>query len=53
MTIDMQPSMAQIVGTSRSSFSSSNGIEDTPLHNSAAISNADDYDIDTSNFAPP
>ncbi|XP_059440538.1 kinesin-like protein KIN-14E [Corylus avellana] len=53
MTIDMQPSMAQSVGTSRSSFSSSNGIEDTPLHNSAAISNADDYDSDTSNFAPP
>lgn len=53
MTIDMQPSMAQSVGTSRSSFSSSNGIEDTPLHNSAAISNGDDYDSDTSNFAPP
>lgn len=51
----MQPipsSMAQNVGTSRSSFSSSNGNDDTPLHNSASVSYGDDYDSDSSNFAP-
>ncbi|KAG2695069.1 hypothetical protein I3760_08G173200 [Carya illinoinensis] len=52
MTIDMQPSTAQSAGTSRSSFSSSNGNEDTPLHSSTAVSNGDDYDSDGSNFAP-
>lgn len=51
MTIDMPPVMAQTVRTSRSSFSSSNGNE-TPLHNSATISNGDGYDSDGSNFAP-
>ncbi|GMY39620.1 kinesin-like protein KIN-14E, partial [Fagus crenata] len=44
--------MAQNVGTSRSSFSSSNGNDDTPLHNSASVSYGDDYDSDSSNFAP-
>ncbi|KAB1200217.1 Kinesin-like calmodulin-binding protein [Morella rubra] len=53
MTIDMQPSITQSVGTSRPSFSSSNGNDDNPLHNSATISNGDDYDSDGSNFAPP
>ncbi|KAK9284824.1 hypothetical protein L1049_024001 [Liquidambar formosana] len=53
MTFDMQPIMAQSVRTSRSSFSSSNGNEETPLHNSTAVSNGEDYDSDGSNFAPP
>ncbi|PON82768.1 Kinesin-like protein [Trema orientale] len=46
--------MAQSVRTnSRSSFSSANASEDTPLHNSTAVSNGDEYDSDSSNFAPP
>ncbi|KAJ7953273.1 Kinesin-like calmodulin-binding protein like [Quillaja saponaria] len=52
MTIDTLPYMAQSVRTSRSSFSSSNGNEDTPLHISASVSNGDSYDSDVSNFAP-
>ncbi|MED6209431.1 Kinesin-like protein KIN-14I [Stylosanthes scabra] len=47
MTMDMPSSMA-----SRSSFSSSNGNEDTPVHPYANVSNGDDYDSDGSNFAP-
>ncbi|KAI4314690.1 hypothetical protein L6164_027576 [Bauhinia variegata] len=53
MTVDMPPSMAQNVRPSRSSFSSSNGHEETPVHSYAAVSNGDDYDSDGSNFAPP
>ncbi|KAI4327884.1 hypothetical protein L6164_020295 [Bauhinia variegata] len=52
MTVDMPPSMAQNVRPSRSSFSSGNGHEETPLHNYATVSNGDDYDSDGSNFAP-
>ncbi|KAI9114044.1 hypothetical protein K1719_015295 [Acacia pycnantha] len=36
--------------TNRPSFSSSNGYDDTPVH--AGVSNGDDYDSDSSNFAP-
>ncbi|XVF16068.1 hypothetical protein REPUB_Repub09cG0209100 [Reevesia pubescens] len=53
MTIDTLPSMAQSMRASRSSFSSSNGHEEAPLHNAASVSNGDDYDSDGSNFAPP
>lgn len=55
MTMDLHPSMAQSVRTSRSSFSSSNGNgnEDTPGHNSTSFSNGDDYDSDSSSVAPP
>ncbi|XP_031269240.1 kinesin-like protein KIN-14E [Pistacia vera] len=53
MTIDVQSSMAQSVRATRSSFSSSNGNEETPLHNPVSISNGDEYDSDGSNFAPP
>ncbi|KAF7829094.1 kinesin-like protein KIN-14E [Senna tora] len=53
MTIDMPSSMAQSERTNRSSFSSSNGNGDTSSHNYAASSNGDDYDSDSSNFAPP
>ncbi|KAM1174125.1 hypothetical protein ACFX13_027373 [Malus domestica] len=55
MTMDLHPSMAQSVRTSRSSFSSSNGNENTtPLHSSAAaaFANGDDYDSDSSSLAP-
>ncbi|XP_050132270.1 kinesin-like protein KIN-14E isoform X1 [Malus sylvestris] len=55
MTMDLHPSMAQSVRTSRSSFSSSNGNENTtPLHSSAAVAfaNGDDYDSDSSSLAP-
>ncbi|KAL5557375.1 hypothetical protein UlMin_039611 [Ulmus minor] len=48
----MQPSMAQSVRTSRSSFSSSNGNEDTPFNNYASASNGDEYDSDNSTMAP-
>ncbi|CAB4288034.1 unnamed protein product [Prunus armeniaca] len=50
--MDLHPSMAQSVRTGRSSFSSSNGNGDTPLHNAAALSNGDDYDSDSSSLAP-
>ncbi|WRX07867.1 MyTH4 domain - like 1 [Theobroma cacao] len=53
MTIDTLPSMAQSMRASRSSFSSSTGNEDAPLHSAGSISNGDDYDSDGSNFAPP
>ncbi|KAJ4713994.1 Kinesin-like calmodulin-binding protein [Melia azedarach] len=45
--------MAQSTRVTRSSFSSSNGNEETPLHISATFSNGDEYDSDGSNFAPP
>ncbi|XP_062102804.1 kinesin-like protein KIN-14E [Humulus lupulus] len=48
MTIDLQPSMAQSVRTSRPSFSSTNGNEDTPT-----LSNGDEYDSDSSNLTAP
>ncbi|KAJ1388898.1 Spindle pole body-associated protein Vik1/Cik1, microtubule binding domain [Sesbania bispinosa] len=44
--------MAQNARTSRSSFSSSNGNDDTPVNNCAAVSNTDDYDSDSSSYAP-
>ncbi|KAJ1380946.1 Prismane-like superfamily [Sesbania bispinosa] len=53
MAIDMPLSGAQSVRTNRSSFGSSNGNGDTPLHNYATVSNGDDYDSDGGNFAPP
>ncbi|KAL6222138.1 hypothetical protein ACLB2K_005530 [Fragaria x ananassa] len=53
MTMDLHPSTAQSVRTSRSSFSSSNGNEDTPVHNSTAFLNGDEYDSDSSSMAPP
>ncbi|XP_061355130.1 kinesin-like protein KIN-14E isoform X1 [Gastrolobium bilobum] len=53
MTIDMPQSIAQNVRASRSSFSSSNANEDTPVRNYASVSNDDDYDSDSTNFAPP
>ncbi|TXG59215.1 hypothetical protein EZV62_013788 [Acer yangbiense] len=49
MTTEVQSSMTQSVRAARSSFSSSFGNEDNPLHNS----NGDGYDSDGSNFAPP
>ncbi|XP_077216389.1 kinesin-like calmodulin-binding protein (ZWICHEL) [Tasmannia lanceolata] len=52
MTVDTPPVTAHSVRMSRSSLNSSNG-SDTPFHNSAAISNGDEYDSDGSNFAPP
>ncbi|KAG5123734.1 hypothetical protein JHK82_030471 [Glycine max] len=45
--------MTQSVRTNRSSFSSSNGNEATPVHNYASVSNGDGYDSEGSNFAPP
>ncbi|GAV64881.1 Kinesin domain-containing protein/FERM_M domain-containing protein/MyTH4 domain-containing protein/FERM_N domain-containing protein [Cephalotus follicularis] len=53
MTIDVHSSMAQSARTSRSSFGSINSNEQTLLHSSASMSNADDYDSDDSSFAPP
>ncbi|KAL5168787.1 Kinesin-like protein KIN-14I [Glycine soja] len=53
MTIDVPPSSGQSVRTNRSSFSSSNGNEATPVHNYASVSNGDGYDSEGSNFAPP
>ncbi|XP_020220804.1 kinesin-like protein KIN-14I [Cajanus cajan] len=53
MTIDVPLSGVQSMRTNRSSFSSSNGNEATPLHNYASVSNSDGYDSDGSNFAPP
>ncbi|XLR50239.1 hypothetical protein S83_000911 [Arachis hypogaea] len=47
MTMDMPSSMGN-----RSSFGSSNDNEDTPVHPYANVSNGDDYDSDSSNFAP-
>ncbi|KAI9113869.1 hypothetical protein K1719_015120 [Acacia pycnantha] len=52
MTIDMPSPMAQSMRTNRPSFSSSNVYDDTPVHNHAGVSNGDDYDSDSSNFAP-
>ncbi|KAI9165050.1 hypothetical protein LWI28_006622 [Acer negundo] len=49
MTTEVQSSMTQSVRAARSSFSSSFGNDDNPLHNS----NGDEYDSDGSNFAPP
>ncbi|CAA0821062.1 Kinesin-like calmodulin-binding protein [Striga hermonthica] len=48
----MPSDMAQNFRSSRSSFGSSNGY-DAPSNSSFAISNAEDYDSDGSNFAPP
>uniref|UniRef100_A0A7N0UG66 Kinesin-like calmodulin-binding protein n=1 Tax=Kalanchoe fedtschenkoi TaxID=63787 RepID=A0A7N0UG66_KALFE len=53
MTIDMLP-MAQSVRTNRSSaFSTSNGNIEARLNNCASVSNDEDYDSDSSYFAPP
>ncbi|KAK2657716.1 hypothetical protein Ddye_010768 [Dipteronia dyeriana] len=49
MTTEVQSSVTQSVRAARSSFSSSFGNDDNPLHNS----NGDEYDSDGSNFAPP
>ncbi|GAY59461.1 hypothetical protein CUMW_194580, partial [Citrus unshiu] len=53
MKINVLSTMAQSMRTTQSPFSSSHGNDETPLHNSAATSNADEYDSDGSNFAPP
>ncbi|KAK7386595.1 hypothetical protein VNO78_26928 [Psophocarpus tetragonolobus] len=53
MITDVPPPMAQNGRSSRYSFGSSNGNDDTPAHNGAAVINFDDYDSDSSNFAPP
>ncbi|CAJ1941975.1 unnamed protein product [Sphenostylis stenocarpa] len=53
MITDVPPSMVQNGRSSRYSFGSSNGNDDTPAHNGAAVINVDDYDSDSSNFAPP
>ncbi|KAJ6332676.1 hypothetical protein OIU77_008690 [Salix suchowensis] len=45
--------MAQSIRSSRSSFSSTNGNEETPMHPSASFCNGDGYDSDGSNFATP
>lgn len=45
--------MAQNPMTSRSSFSSNNGNENTNVNNHAAANNADGYDSDSSNLATP
>ncbi|CAL5197355.1 unnamed protein product [Lathyrus oleraceus] len=52
MIIDMPPSMAQSSRSSRSSFSSSNGNENTLVNNYTAVNIADDSDTDSSNLAP-
>ncbi|KAH1234325.1 Kinesin-like protein KIN-14E [Glycine max] len=53
MITDVPPSMSQNGRSSRYSFGSSNGNGDTPAQNGAAVINVDDYDSDSSNFAPP
>ncbi|CAK7357547.1 unnamed protein product [Dovyalis caffra] len=53
MKLDVQSLMAQSVRSTRSSFSSTNGNEETPMHPSASFSNGDGYDSDGSNFATP
>ncbi|KAJ6770676.1 KINESIN-LIKE PROTEIN KLP-3 [Salix purpurea] len=45
--------MAQSIRSNRSSFSSTNGNEETPMHPSASFCNGDGYDSDGSNFATP
>ncbi|XP_042494807.1 kinesin-like protein KIN-14I isoform X2 [Macadamia integrifolia] len=52
MTVDTPLVMSQSVRMNGSPLSSSNG-NGTSLHNSASISNGDEYDSDGSNFAPP
>lgn len=52
MIIDMPPSMAQNSRSRRSSFSSSNGNENTLVNNYTAVNVADDSDSDSSNLAP-
>ncbi|KAB5534879.1 hypothetical protein DKX38_017965 [Salix brachista] len=53
MKLDVQSLMAQSMRSSRSSFSSTNGNEETPMHPSASFCNGDGYDSDGSNFATP
>ncbi|GMI68275.1 ZWICHEL, KINESIN-LIKE CALMODULIN-BINDING PROTEIN, POTATO KINESIN-LIKE CALMODULIN-BINDING PROTEIN [Hibiscus trionum] len=53
MPIDWLSSMSRSMRASRSSFSSSNGYDEIPYSSAASVSNADDYDSDGSNFAPP
>lgn len=53
MISDVPPSMAQNGRSSRYSFGTSNGNDDSSAHIGVAVSNADDYDSDSSNFAPP
>ncbi|KAH1206026.1 Kinesin-like protein KIN-14E [Glycine max] len=52
MITDVPPSMTQNGRSSRYSFGSSNGNGDTPAQNGSAVINVDDYDSDSSNFAP-
>ncbi|KAK7346176.1 hypothetical protein VNO80_20691 [Phaseolus coccineus] len=53
MITDVPPSIMQNSRSSRYSFGSSIGNDDTPAHNGAAVVNVDDYDSDNSNFAAP
>ncbi|KAH8518195.1 hypothetical protein H0E87_000140 [Populus deltoides] len=45
--------MAQSIRSRRTSFNSTNGNEETPMHPSASFSNGDGYDSDGSNFDTP
>uniref|UniRef100_A0A2P2JQL3 Kinesin-like calmodulin-binding protein n=1 Tax=Rhizophora mucronata TaxID=61149 RepID=A0A2P2JQL3_RHIMU len=49
----MEPSMAQNLRASLSSFVSTNGNEDISLNSSASISNGDGYDSDGASFTQP
>ncbi|KAJ8771027.1 hypothetical protein K2173_023352 [Erythroxylum novogranatense] len=51
MKMEMQPSLAQSLRTSMSSFRSANGNDDISLHSSASVSNGDGYESDGSNFS--
>ncbi|KAJ6753424.1 MYOSIN-VIIA-LIKE PROTEIN [Salix purpurea] len=53
MKLDVQSLMAQSIRSRRTSFSSTNGNEETPTHPSASFSNGDGYDSDGSNFDTP
>ncbi|KAJ6776634.1 KINESIN-LIKE PROTEIN KLP-3 [Salix koriyanagi] len=53
MKLDVHSLMAQSIRSRRTSFSSTNGNEETPTHPSASFSNGDGYDSDGSNFDTP
>ncbi|KAL9366109.1 hypothetical protein Peur_037308 [Populus x canadensis] len=53
MKLDVHSLMAQSIRSRRTSFNSTNGNEETPMHPSASFSNGDGYDSDGSNFDTP
>jgi hypothetical protein len=53
MKHDVHSLMAQSIRSRRTSFNSTNGNEETPMHPSASFSNGDGYDSDGSNFDTP